>query len=132
MVVLPRERDVPQLCVMGSRLHSKAKVKGIAILRWNIPLEDLVLIILQACYFCHLKNEVIIWTLVRFLHLITVGQYYTTISFCLNTVYSQIQSAPESNPHSVFGDFLNRKKLVCDSNPHLSFNRPLLTGWLIE
>jgi len=38
----------------------------------------------------------------------------------------------ESNPHSVFGDFLNGKKLVCDSNPHLSFNRPLPTGPLIE
>jgi len=38
----------------------------------------------------------------------------------------------ESNPHSVFGDFLNGKKLVCDSNPHLSFNRPLPTGRLIE
>jgi len=38
----------------------------------------------------------------------------------------------ESNPHSVFGDFLNGKMLVCDSNPHLSFNRPLPTGRLIE
>jgi hypothetical protein len=36
----------------------------------------------------------------------------------------------ESNPHSVFGDFLNRTKLVCGSNPHLSFNCPLPTGWL--
>jgi hypothetical protein len=34
--------------------------------------------------------------------------------------------------YSVFGDFLNGKKLVCDSNPHLSFNRPLPTGRLIE
>jgi len=38
----------------------------------------------------------------------------------------------ESNPHSVFGDFLNGKKLIWDSNPHLSFNRPLPTGQLIE
>jgi len=38
----------------------------------------------------------------------------------------------ESNPHSVFGDFLNGKKLVCGSNPHLSFNHPLPTGRLIE
>jgi hypothetical protein len=38
----------------------------------------------------------------------------------------------ESNPHSVFGDFLNRKKLVCDSNPQLSFNRPLPTGQPME
>jgi hypothetical protein len=38
----------------------------------------------------------------------------------------------ESNPHSVFGDFLNGKKLVCDSDPYLSFNRPLPTGQLIE
>jgi hypothetical protein len=34
----------------------------------------------------------------------------------------------ESNSHSVFGDFLNEKKLVRGSNPHLSFNRPLPTG----
>jgi hypothetical protein len=39
----------------------------------------------------------------------------------------------ESNTHSVFGDFLNgKKKLVRDSNPHLSFHRPLPTGRLIE
>jgi hypothetical protein len=38
----------------------------------------------------------------------------------------------ESNPHSVFGDFLNGKKLVRGSNPHLSFYRPLPTGRLIE
>jgi len=39
----------------------------------------------------------------------------------------------ESNPHSVFGNFLNgKKKLVCDSKPDLSFNRPLPTGRLIE
>jgi hypothetical protein len=38
----------------------------------------------------------------------------------------------KSNPHSVFGDFLNEKKLVRGSNPHLSFNRPLPTGRLIE
>jgi hypothetical protein len=34
----------------------------------------------------------------------------------------------ESNPQSVFGDFLNGKKLVPGSNPHLSFNRPVPTG----
>jgi hypothetical protein len=38
----------------------------------------------------------------------------------------------ESNPHPVFGDFLNEKKVVRDSNPHLSFNHPLPTGRLIE
>jgi hypothetical protein len=38
----------------------------------------------------------------------------------------------ESNPHPVFGDFSNEKKLVRDSNPHLSFNHPLPTGRLIE
>jgi len=39
----------------------------------------------------------------------------------------------ESNPHLVLGDFLNgKKKLVWDSNPHLSFNRPLPTGRLFE
>jgi len=37
----------------------------------------------------------------------------------------------ESNPHLVFGDFLNGKKLVSGSNSHLSFNRPLPTGRLI-
>jgi len=38
----------------------------------------------------------------------------------------------ESNLHSVFGDFLNGKKLVCGSNPRLSFNCPLPTGRMIE
>jgi hypothetical protein len=39
----------------------------------------------------------------------------------------------ESNLHSVFDDFLKKKKkLVCGSNPHLSFNHPLPTGLLIE
>jgi len=38
----------------------------------------------------------------------------------------------ESNLQSVFCDFLNGKKLVCNSNPHLSFNRLLPTGRLIE
>ena len=33
----------------------------------------------------------------------------------------------ESNPHLVFADFLNEKKLVRASNPHLSFNRPMPT-----
>jgi hypothetical protein len=37
----------------------------------------------------------------------------------------------ESNPHSVFGDFLNGKKLVCDSDLHFSFICPLPTGRLI-
>ena len=40
----------------------------------------------------------------------------------------------ESNPHLVFADFLNKKKLVHASNPHLSFNRPLPTrqaDWII-
>jgi hypothetical protein len=34
----------------------------------------------------------------------------------------------ESNPHAVFGHFLNRNKLVCGSDLLLSFNRPLLAG----
>jgi hypothetical protein len=39
----------------------------------------------------------------------------------------------ESNPHSVFGDFVNgKKKLVRGSNPQLSFNHSLPTGRLIE
>jgi len=43
------------------------------------------------------------------------------------TVYSRIQSAPESNTHSVFfWRFLKRKKKL------VSFNRPLPAGRLIE
>jgi hypothetical protein len=38
----------------------------------------------------------------------------------------------ESNPHPGFGDYLNGKKLVCDSNPHLFFDHPLPTGRLIN
>jgi hypothetical protein len=38
----------------------------------------------------------------------------------------------EYNAHPVFGDFLNEKKLVRDSNAHLSFNHPLPTERLIE
>jgi hypothetical protein len=38
----------------------------------------------------------------------------------------------ESNPHLVFATFLNEKKLVHVSNPHLFFNRPLPTGRLFE
>jgi hypothetical protein len=40
----------------------------------------------------------------------------------------------ESNAHPVFGDFLNEKKLVHDSNAHLSFNHPFAHGatdWII-
>lgn len=39
----------------------------------------------------------------------------------------QIPYILECNLHPVFGDFLNKKELV-----HLSFNRPLPTGRLIE
>jgi len=38
-----------------------------------------------------------------------------------STVYSRIYSA------LVFADFLNEKKLVRGSSPHLSFNRPVPT-----
>jgi hypothetical protein len=38
----------------------------------------------------------------------------------------------ESNPHLVFATFLNEKKLVRASNPHLSFKRLLPTGRLFE
>jgi hypothetical protein len=38
---------------------------------------------------------------------------------CVSTIHSRIESA------LVFADFLNKKKLVCGSNPHHSFNRPL-------
>jgi len=45
-----------------------------------------------------------------------------------STVYSRIYSA------LVFADFLNEKKLVRGSSPHLSFNRPVptrQTDWII-
>jgi hypothetical protein len=38
----------------------------------------------------------------------------------------------ESNLRPVFGDFLNGKKLIRGSNPHLSFNHPLPTWQLTE
>jgi hypothetical protein len=44
----------------------------------------------------------------------------------------EVQYILEFNPHSVLGDFLNRKMSLCGSNPQLSFNRPLPTGRLIE
>jgi hypothetical protein len=47
-------------------------------------------------------------------------------------LFSHILYILESNPHSVFGDFLNGNMLVCGSNPYLSFNRPLPTGRLLE
>jgi hypothetical protein len=47
-------------------------------------------------------------------------------------IYRNIPYILESNPHSVFGDFLNEKKLVRGSNPHLSFKRRLPTGRPIE
>jgi hypothetical protein len=71
-----------------------------------------------------------------FLHLHSHCRFYgitavtDLIHWCIAQPY--ILYILESNPHSVFGNFLNGKKLVCDSNPHLSFNRPLPTGWLIE
>jgi hypothetical protein len=55
---------------------------------------------------------------------------------CKNILGFRLLNIPyilESNPHPVFGNFLNgKKKLVRDSNPHLSFNHPLPTGLLIE
>jgi hypothetical protein len=45
-----------------------------------------------------------------------------------SSVYHYIPYILESNPHSVFGNFLNGKKIVCNSDQHLSFNRPLPTG----
>jgi hypothetical protein len=71
-----------------------------------------------------------------FLHLHSHCRFYSitavtdVIHWCIAQPY--IPYILESNPHSVFGDFLNGKKLVCDSNPHLSFNHPLSTGRLIE
>jgi hypothetical protein len=38
----------------------------------------------------------------------------------------------ESNTHPGFGDLLNGKKLVRNSNPHLSFNHPMTTWQLTE
>ena len=58
-----------------------------------------------------------------------------TLCYILNPVTGLVSEIPyilESNPHSVFGDFLNGENLVCGSSPHLSFNRPLPVGWLIE
>jgi hypothetical protein len=43
----------------------------------------------------------------------------TTYRIFSNLIRTRIQSA------LVFADFLNEKKLVRGSNPHLSFNRPL-------
>ena len=45
----------------------------------------------------------------------------------IHAAVSEIPHILESNPHSVFGAFLNGKKLVRGSNSHLSFNRPLPT-----
>jgi hypothetical protein len=52
--------------------------------------------------------------------------------FCKSWMKLQIPYILESNPHLVFATFLNEKKLVRASNPHLSFNRPLSTGRLFE
>jgi len=49
-----------------------------------------------------------------------------------NSIQQYVLYILESNAHSVFGHFLNGKKLVRGSNPHLSFNRPLPTGRLTE
>jgi hypothetical protein len=49
-----------------------------------------------------------------------------------HTMFDHILYILESNPHSVYGDFLNGKKLVHSSNLHLSFNRPLPTGRQVE
>jgi hypothetical protein len=38
----------------------------------------------------------------------------------------------ESNMHPGFGDLLNGKKLVRDSNKHISFNHPMPTWQLTE
>jgi hypothetical protein len=46
--------------------------------------------------------------------------------------YSEVPYILESNLHSVFGEFLNGMKLVCGSNPFLSFNYSMPTGRLIE
>jgi hypothetical protein len=45
-----------------------------------------------------------------------------------SSVYHYILYILVSNPHSVFGNFLNGKKIVYNSNLHLSFNCPLPTG----
>jgi hypothetical protein len=50
----------------------------------------------------------------------------------LMSVLMHVPYILESNPHPGFGDFLNRKKLVRDSKPHVFFNHPLPTGRLIE
>jgi hypothetical protein len=62
--------------------------------------------------------------------------YSFTFGFIILELYSYnityIPHILESNPHLVFATFLNEKKLVRASNPHLSFNRPLPTGRLFE
>jgi len=63
---------------------------------------------------------------------ILLGPTFPIFSGSTGCDVSDIPYILESNPHPVFGDFLNGKKLVCDSNPHLSFNRSLPTGRLIE
>jgi hypothetical protein len=55
------------------------------------------------------------------------ANYFITASHRKNLPYFL-----ESNPHLVFATFLNEKKLVRASNPHLSFNRPLPTGRLFQ
>jgi hypothetical protein len=52
-----------------------------------------------------------------------------------NLITMTVRNIPyilKSNPHSVFGNFLNGKKLVRGSNPHLSFNRSSPTGQPIK
>jgi hypothetical protein len=69
--------------------------------------------------------------IITFQNLISV--YFNDNFICNHSIiFQHIPYILESNPHSVFGDFLNGKKLVCVSNLHLSFNRPLPTEQLIE
>ena len=66
------------------------------------------------------------WTLeVQQAHILVIMQKILKVS-------NKIPYILKSNPHSVFGDFLNEKKLVRGSNLHLSINHPLPTGRLIE
>ena len=95
--------------------------------------------VLQKCKIYYYMNHIIRASyslgtsgkIITFQNLISV--YFNDTFICNHsTIFQHRPYILESNPHSVFGDFLNGKKLVCDSNPHLSFSRPLPTGQLIE
>jgi hypothetical protein len=62
-----------------------------------------------------------VWVVPLVLSSVTVTNVCCAGLVIFYTAYSRI---PEYKQHPVFGDFLNRKKLVHGHNPLLSFNRP--------